>query len=180
MFSILYDGIIIAQIQEVCNMIHLLLAIIYISFISLGLPDSLLGSVWPTVYPEFQVPISYAGIVSMITFGIYGLVVMSAVSTDINTIAGRYDGKKTTHYLLMAFLFSWLTLGIAPLVWYHKISARIGNELIRRNLNYRFGAGSFWGWSVLGSLLFGIGPLVYTHKLLKSMNLLSGHYNYYG
>lgn len=47
-------------------MIHLLLAIIYISFISLGLPDSLLGSVWPTVYREFQVPISYAGIVSMI------------------------------------------------------------------------------------------------------------------
>ena len=47
-------------------MIHLLLAIIYVSFISLGLPDSLLGSVWPTVYREFQVPISYAGIVSMI------------------------------------------------------------------------------------------------------------------
>ena len=47
-------------------MIHLLLTIIYLSFISLGLPDSLLGSVWPTVYQEFQVPISYAGIVSMI------------------------------------------------------------------------------------------------------------------
>lgn len=47
-------------------MIHLLLAIIYVSFISLGLPDSLLGSVWPTVYQQFQVPISYAGIVSMI------------------------------------------------------------------------------------------------------------------
>lgn len=47
-------------------MVHLLLAIIYISFISLGLPDSLLGSVWPTVYEEFQVPISYAGIVAMI------------------------------------------------------------------------------------------------------------------
>jgi len=47
-------------------MTHLLLAIIYISFISLGLPDALLGSAWPTVYPQFDVPVSYAGIVSMI------------------------------------------------------------------------------------------------------------------
>ena len=118
-------------------------------------------------------------LLSMITFGIYGLVVMSAVSTDINTIASRYDGKKTTHYLLMTFLFSWLTLGIAPIVWNHKISARIGAELKRRGLNYRYGAGSFWGWCVLGSLI-GVGPLVYTHKMLKSMNLLSGHYNVNG
>lgn len=47
-------------------MTHLLLAIIYISFISLGLPDALLGSAWPMMYPGFNVPISYAGIVSMI------------------------------------------------------------------------------------------------------------------
>ena len=119
-------------------------------------------------------------LLSLITFGIYGLVVMSAVSTDINTIASRYDGKKTTHYLLMAFLFSWLTLGIAPLVWNHKISVRIGAELNRRHMKYSFGAGTFWGWGFFGTLLFGIGPLIYTHKLLRSMNLLSGHYNFYG
>lgn len=47
-------------------MIHLLLAIIYISFISLGLPDGLLGSAWPEMYKGFDVPISYAGIISMI------------------------------------------------------------------------------------------------------------------
>lgn len=47
-------------------MIHLLLAIIYISFISLGLPDSLLGSAWPSMYTFFGVPLSYAGIISMI------------------------------------------------------------------------------------------------------------------
>ena len=45
-------------------------------------------------------------LLSIITFGIYGLVVMSAVSTDINTIAGRYDGKKTMHYCLVVFIFS--------------------------------------------------------------------------
>ena len=47
-------------------MIHLLLIIIYISFISLGLPDSLLGSAWPSMYPEFAVQVSYAGMISMI------------------------------------------------------------------------------------------------------------------
>ena len=51
-------------------MVHLLLAVIYLSFISLGLPDSLLGSAWPTMYPAFGVPVSYAGIISMIiSFG---------------------------------------------------------------------------------------------------------------
>ena len=47
-------------------MFSLLLAIIYISFISLGLPDALLGGAWPTMQQEFGVPVSYAGIISMI------------------------------------------------------------------------------------------------------------------
>ena len=118
-------------------------------------------------------------LLSLITFGIYGLVVMSAVSSDINTIASRYDGKKTTHYCLMVFVFSWLTLGIAPFVWGHKISARIGNELNRRGIHYSFGAGSFWGWEILGAFIF-VGPFIYMHKLLKAMNKLSEHYNMYG
>ncbi|ADK30361.1 major facilitator superfamily MFS 1 [Brachyspira pilosicoli 95/1000] len=48
------------------NMVNLLLSIIYLSFISLGLPDALLGSAWPSMYKEFNVAISYAGIISMI------------------------------------------------------------------------------------------------------------------
>lgn len=118
-------------------------------------------------------------LLSFITFGIYGIVVMSCVSTDINIIAGRYDGRKTMHYCWVYFLFSWLTLGIVPLVWSHKLSGRIGRELNRRKINYRFGSGSFWGWAVLGSLIL-VGPLVYLHKLLKAMNLLSLHYNLRG
>lgn len=47
-------------------MFHLLLGIVYLSFISLGLPDSLLGSAWPLMYQEFSVPVSYAGGISMI------------------------------------------------------------------------------------------------------------------
>lgn len=47
-------------------MYSLLLAVIYLAFVSLGLPDALLGSGWPTMYTQLQVPFSYAGIISMI------------------------------------------------------------------------------------------------------------------
>ena len=47
-------------------MVNLLLAIIYLSFISLGLPDALLGAAWPTMCMEWNVPVSYAGIISII------------------------------------------------------------------------------------------------------------------
>ena len=46
-------------------MFSILIVIIYLSFISLGLPDSLLGSSWPAMYPQLNVPVSYAGIISM-------------------------------------------------------------------------------------------------------------------
>ena len=47
-------------------MFSLLLIVIYLSFISLGLPDSLLGAAWPTMQPLLGVPLSYAGCLSMI------------------------------------------------------------------------------------------------------------------
>ena len=116
-------------------------------------------------------------LLSIITLGIYSIVCFSSLGESINTVAGRYDGKKTMHFCLLYFLVGPITLGIADIVWYHRISKRMGNELARRGISYSFGAGSFWGWCVLGSLLFGIGPLVYTHKLLKACNLLCADYN---
>lgn len=118
-------------------------------------------------------------LLSLITFNIYALIVMSGISRDINIIASRHDGKKTMNFLLIVFIFSWLTFGIVPLVWSHKISARIGKELQRREIAYGFGAGTFWGWNVLGSLIV-VGPFIYMHKLLKSMNLLSRDFNVNG
>ncbi|OPJ63016.1 MFS transporter [Clostridium oryzae] len=59
----------------------ILLIIIYLAFISLGLPDSLLGSAWPSMYPNMGVPISYAGIVSMIIAG--GTIVSSLFSDKL-------------------------------------------------------------------------------------------------
>lgn len=60
-------------------MFSLLIAIIYVSFISLGLPDSLLGSAWPIMHLEMDAPISYAGIVSMI---ISGSTIVSSLLSD--------------------------------------------------------------------------------------------------
>ncbi len=114
-------------------------------------------------------------LLEIITFGIYGLVMMSHISEEINIIAARRDGKHTMHYLLIAFIFSWLTLCIAPLVWYHRLSNRIGEELKARNCNYSFGAEDFWLWNILGSLII-VGPFIYVHRFLKSMNLINADY----
>ena len=58
-----------------------LLALIYIAFISLGLPDSLLGSGWPVMHTELNVPVSFMGIVSMIISG--GTIVSSLFSDKL-------------------------------------------------------------------------------------------------
>ena len=118
-------------------------------------------------------------LLSLITFGIYPLVVMSAVSNEVNIVASRYDGKKTMHFCLLVFLVAPITCGIAGIVWYHRISARIGAELQRRGIDYSFGAGTYWGWNVLG-VLIGVGPLVYMHKLFKAVNKMNAHYNVNG
>lgn len=47
-------------------MLGLLLALVYVCFISLGLPDSLLGSAWPILHQEINVPVSFAGIISTV------------------------------------------------------------------------------------------------------------------
>ena len=118
-------------------------------------------------------------LLTIITFGIYPIVVMSTVSSDINIVASRYDGKKTMHYCLLIFVVAPLTLGIASIVWYHKISNRIGNELNRRGINYHFSATTFWLWHVLGALIV-VGPFVYLHKMFKAVNLMNENYNVNG
>ncbi len=72
-------------------MINLLLAVIYLSFISLGLPDSLLGSAWPVMYGELGVPVSYAGIISMIiALG----TILSSLGSD--RLTGKLGAGKVT------------------------------------------------------------------------------------
>ncbi|MBR1765208.1 MAG: DUF4234 domain-containing protein [Ruminococcus sp.] len=118
-------------------------------------------------------------LLSLITFGIYTLIFWSGISTDINTIAQRYDGKKTMHFCLLFFIVGPLTLGIGYLVWMHNLCSRIGNELGRRGQTYSFGAGDFWIFGFLLSFTI-VCPIIFFHKLCTAMNVLSANYNQIG
>lgn len=74
-------------------MFGLLLAIIYMAFISLGLPDALLGAAWPTIYPQFGVPVSYMGLIALIiSLG----TVVSSLMTD--RLINRFGTGKITAF----------------------------------------------------------------------------------
>lgn len=77
-------------------MVSFLLPVIYLAFISLGLPDSLLGAAWPVMYPELGTSVSYAGILSMIIAA--GTIVSSLQSDRLNTRFGT--GKITAFSVL--------------------------------------------------------------------------------
>lgn len=108
-------------------MFQLLLAVIYLSFISLGLPDSLLGSAWPTIYQEFDVPVSYAGYIFMI---ISAGTIFSSLQSD--RLTKKFGTGKVT-------AFSVLTTAIA--LWGFSVSSSYW-MLILWAIPYGFGAGS--------------------------------------
>lgn len=115
-------------------------------------------------------------LLSFITLGIYSIVCLSHISSEINWVASKHDGCYTTHYCLVFFVLSWLTLGIVPLLWINNICDRMGDELYVRGIDYSFGAGTFWGWGFFGSLIL-IGPFIFGHKFFKAMNLINADYN---
>ena len=67
-------------------MAHILLLLIYLTFISLGLPDALLGSAWPNIHQDLNVPISYAGIITFIM--VSGTIISSLFSAKLNNKLG--------------------------------------------------------------------------------------------
>ncbi len=81
-------------------MFQLLLAIIYMAFISLGLPDAMLGAAWPDMYVEFGVPLSYAGILSALIAA--GTIVSSLQSDRLTLKLGT--GKVTAISVAMTAL----------------------------------------------------------------------------
>ena len=84
-------------------MYSLLLVIIYIAFISLGLPDSLIGSAWPVMHEQLNVPISYAGIVTMIISS--GTIVSSLLSDRVTKKLGTGLVTSISVFLTAAALF---------------------------------------------------------------------------
>lgn len=98
-------------------MFMLLLSIIYLSFISLGLPDALLGSAWPVMYPVLNVPVSYAGIISFI---IAFCTIISSLKSDALTRkfgAGLVTAVSVAMTSLAIFGFSISSSFISLCLW---------------------------------------------------------------
>ncbi len=108
-------------------MFQLLLIIIYLSFISLGLPDSLLGSAWPTMYPQLEVPVSYAGIISMIIA--VGTVVSSLQS---DRLTRRFGTGKVTAFSVATTAVALFGFSVSSRFW----------QLCLWAIPYGLGAGS--------------------------------------
>ena len=158
-------------------MISLLLAIIYLAFISLGLPDSLLGSGWPVMYKEIDASISYAGIITMIIAG--GTIVASLLSDRLIRKMGTGLVTAASVFLTAAALFgfsisnSFLMLCIFALPYGFgagAIDAALNNYVA---LNYSSKHMSwlhcFWG---VGA---SISPYIMSFALSQNMGWRSGY-----
>lgn len=132
--------------------------------------------------PALQLP-TERGLAKMVflgilTLGIYPTVIWSRIVTELNLAASRYDGARTMSYFGMCLLAP-ITLMIYPIVWFHCFCRRVGAELERRGIQYKFGASAFWLWNVLGSLIL-VGPFIFVHKLMKAMNMINKDFNVNG
>ncbi|WP_427898555.1 MFS transporter [Gardnerella pickettii] len=90
-------------------MINLLLAIIYLAFISLGLPDAILGSAWPTMSHDIGAQISWAGGISMVIFA--GTIVSALLS---DRITKRFGAGKVTFVSVALTALALLGFSFAP------------------------------------------------------------------
>lgn len=90
-------------------MMTFLLIMIYLAFISLGLPDSLLGAAWPSMRLTLNAPLSAAGLISMIVSG--GTIVSSLCS---GRVIGRFGTGRVTFVSVMMTAVALLGFSFAP------------------------------------------------------------------
>jgi fucose permease len=95
-----------------------LLVIIYLAFISLGLPDALLGASWPVMQPEFGVPFGFAGLVSVVISG--GTIVSSVVSSRV---LRRFGTGKVTAVSVGATALALVGFSVTPSFWWLPVIA---------------------------------------------------------
>lgn len=114
-------------------MYTLLLAVIYLAFISLGLPDSLLGSAWPVMHQTLAVPLSYMGIVTMIISG--GTIVSSLLSERLTKKLGTQTVTVISVALTAAALFGFSSVRAFPLLCVWAIPYGLGAGAIDAALN---------------------------------------------
>ncbi|MGN1164575.1 MAG: MFS transporter [Candidatus Ornithospirochaeta sp.] len=143
----------------------LLLVVIYISFISLGLPDSMLGAAWPMIYPEIGAQVSQAGMVSMVACA--GTII-SALS--FSTLRRRFSTRVITAASIFVTSLSLFLMGRVTSIYQMlpiSLLLGIGGGCVDSALNnyvtlhYSTGAISFlhgfWGvGTTIGPILLGI------------------------
>ncbi len=155
----------------------LLLIVIYLAFISLGLPDSLLGSAWPAMHGELDVPISYAGIIAMIVaagtvisslfsapfinrFGVAKVTTISVLMTALALLGFSYFGN----FIFLCLLAVPLGLGAGC------VDVALNNYVAlhykARHMNWLH---CFWG---VGA---AIGPLIMANYLEQGQSWSSGY-----
>lgn len=111
----------------------LLLSLIYLAFISLGLPDSLLGAAWPTIYPAMAVDISAMGLITMV---ISGSTILSSLLSD--RMVRRFGTRAVvvSSVLLTAVaLFGFSTVSAFPMFLLWAIPYGLGAGAIDAALN---------------------------------------------
>lgn len=98
------------------------LIIIYLAFISLGLPDSLLGSAWPVMHVGLGAPLSFAGIISMIVCG--GTIVSSLAS---GFLLSKFGTGKVSFVSVLMTAVALLGFSFAPsVVWICVLAIPLG------------------------------------------------------
>lgn len=150
-------------------MTHILLAVIYLAFISLGLPDSLLGAAWPSMYGELGVPVSRAGMISMIIC--FGTIVSSLQS---DRLTSRFGPGRVTSASVAATAAALLGFSVSRSFWQlclwavpyglgaGSVDAALNNYVAlhykSRHMSWlhcMWGVGAFLGPSVMGAALAG-------------------------
>jgi len=157
----------------------LLLFVIYLAFISLGLPDSLLGPAWPAMYLDLNVPIHFAGIISMIVaggtvvsslfsgriinrFGVASVTTFSVLITALALLGFAYS----QHFAYLCFLAIPLGLGAGC------VDAALNNYVAlhykAKHMNWLH---CFWG---IGA---AIGPIIMSKYLAMGASWTEGYYS---
>lgn len=157
-------------------MYSFLLALIYLAFISLGLPDSLLGAGWPVMHTELGVSVSFMGIISMVISG--GTIVSSLLSDKLTHKFGTRAVTVTSVLLTVAALFGFSFSGSFSMLIIFAVPYGLGAGAIDAALNnyvalhYKAKHMSwlhcFWG---VGAI---ISPFIMSFAL-KNLNWNSGY-----
>ena len=157
-------------------MYSFLLALIYLAFISLGLPDSLLGAGWPVMHTELGVSVSFMGIISMVISG--GTIVSSLLSDKLTHKFGTRAVTVASVFLTVAALFGFSFSGSFSMLIIFAVPYGLGAGAIDAALNnyvalhYKAKHMSwlhcFWG---VGAI---ISPFIMSFAL-KNLNWNSGY-----